>query len=196
MRTITIEKRFCQFEELNADQKEQVLNNHRYWNVEYLDWWDYIYEDAKTIAGLMGIDIDDIFFSGFWSQGDGACFTGSFSYNKGMVKKVKEYAPKDEELHRIAKGIQDLHRRAFYTVYGKVSHSGHYCHERSMSVEIDWEKGESDWKDWEEVFADFALWIYHNLEKEHEYLTSDEAVADSLIANEYEFELDEEGELV
>ena len=193
----TIERTLFKFEELNEEQKERALNDHRHWNVENFEWWDCTFEDAKTIAGLMGIEIKDIFFSGFWSQGDGACFTGSFSYNKGMVKKVKEYAPKDERLHRIAEDIFDLHRRAFYSTYGRISHTGRYCHERSMSVEHYQERGEDiHWKLWEDVFADFALWIYRRLEEEYEYLTSDEAVEESLIANEYEFEVDEEGELV
>jgi hypothetical protein len=39
-------------------------------------------------------------------------------------------------------------------------------------------------------------WIYKSLEREYNYLTSDEAVAESLDANEYDFEFNEDGELV
>ena len=32
-----------------------------------------------------------------------------------------------------------------------------------------------------------ARWLYRQLEREHEYLTSDEAVDESIIANDYTF---------
>jgi len=192
----TIETTLLKFEELNDDQKRQALDHHRDWNVDGgYDWFDGVYDNATRIAELMGIDISNIYFSGFWSQGDGACFEGNFYYNKGMVKAVKEYAPKDKTLHRIAEEIQALFRRSFYTAGGSVRHVGHYYHERSMSVNVSCEKGDADWKCWEDVFADFALWIYKNLEREYEYLTSDEVIAESLIANEMEFELDEDGDI-
>jgi hypothetical protein len=192
----TIEYKLAKFEELTDSQKEQAMDRYRDWNVDGgYDWYDGVYEDATTIAELMGIDVDRIYFSGFSSQGDGACFEGSFSYKKGMVKAVKAYAPLDKELHNIALSIQELHRKAFYGAYGKVRHSGHYYHERSMSVNVDSEKGMVDEDEWRDVFADFALWIYRNLEKEYEYLTSDEAVAESLEANEMEFEIDEDGDI-
>lgn len=197
MQTKTIERTMLTFEELNEDQKKQALDHYRDWNVDGgYDWWDAVYQDAENIAELMGINIDDIYFSGFWSQGDGACFTGSFSHVKGILKNVKDYAPLDKKLHRIAGEIQELFRESFYTATGSIRHVGFYYHERSMSVDVECDKGEADWKAWEDVFADFASWIYHNLEKEHEYLTGDEAVGESLEANEMDFEVDEEGELI
>ena len=38
-----------------------------------------------------------------------------------------------------------------------------------------------------QLMRDFADWIYSSLEKEYDYLTSDEAIAESLRANEIEF---------
>ena len=185
------------FEELSDSQKEKVIDENRDWNTEGLDWFQYTMDDAKTIASLMGIDIEDIFFSGFWSQGDGACFTGRFSHTKNIVKNVKEHTGNsDKELVRIAKEIQKLHRPSFYTTYGKIFHTGHYYHERSMSIDAECEKGSLDYEGWKEVLADFALWIYKNLEREHEYLTSDAVVVESIIANEMEFEIDEDGDLI
>jgi len=40
------------------------------------DWWDYIFDDAKAEGLKHGFRIDDIRFSGFWSQGDGASWSG------------------------------------------------------------------------------------------------------------------------
>ena len=38
-----------------------------------------------------------------------------------------------------------------------------------------------------ELCAEFAQWVYRNLENEYDHLTSDEAITEFLIANEYEF---------
>jgi hypothetical protein len=197
MRTETITKTLFKFEELTKENQQKEIEKNRYWNVNGgYNWWDGVYENVTQIAEIFGIDLDNIWFSGFWSQGDGACFEGAFYYNKGMVKSIKSYAPKDKELHRIAKEIQSLHRAAFYTAGGRIRHRGHYYHERSMDVECSQEKGrEISWKEWKDVFADFATWIYRSLENEYEYLTSDEAIAESLKANEVEFEIDEDEDI-
>lgn len=44
-----------------------------------------------------------------------------------------------------------------------------------------------------QLMRDFADWIYEQLEKAYDYRTSDEAVEESIIANEYEF--DENGSI-
>ena len=41
-----------------------------------------------------------------------------------------------------------------------------------------------------ECARDFARWIYSRLESEHEYLTGDDSVSETLRANEYEFTAD------
>lgn len=187
----TIEKTICSFEELNEKNKAKAIEKTRDWNTDDSFWHEWVIEDATEIGKLLGIDMGEIYFSGFWSQGDGACFVGSFSHKKGMMKTVKEYAPQDTELHAIAKDIQELHRKAFYRDSGRITHHGNYSHERSMTVNSDSERDD----EWQEVFADLALWIYRNLKKEYEYQQSDEAISHSLIANEVEFQLGEDGKI-
>jgi hypothetical protein len=46
----------------------------------------------------------------------------------------------------------------------------------------------------EGAFDAFADWIQARLQDDYDYLTSDEAIEESIIANEYDF--DEEGERV
>ncbi len=38
-----------------------------------------------------------------------------------------------------------------------------------------------------EALRDLADWLYRQLEREYEYLTSDESVEETIIANEYTF---------
>lgn len=186
------------FDELGDDAKEVAREWYRQGALDY-EWWDFIYEDAKTIAELMGIHIDRIYFSGFWSQGDGACFEGNYYYNPGSVKAVKEYAPQDQELHRIATELYEIQREHCYKIYAGVRHSGHYHHEHCTVIEIDCDHC-SSWIDdtaYEcvaDLLRDYMRWIYKMLETEYDWLMSDEQVDESIRYNGYEFT--EDGEIV
>ncbi|OPY03513.1 MAG: hypothetical protein A4E60_00178 [Syntrophorhabdus sp. PtaB.Bin047] len=185
-KTITIYK----FDELPEDAQTRAVENLYDVNVDSDYWHEFAIDDAKQIAALMGIEIKNIYFSGFSSQGDGACFEGSYSYQKGSVKAVKEHAPQDEELHRIAQDLADLQRRHFYRLTAKVKHSGHYYHEYCTSIDVE-DNGdgapETVYDGIAEFLRDFMHWIYRQLEKEHDYMTSDEAIIETIRANEYEF---------
>ena len=47
------------------------------------EFWDNcVIEDAKEQGRLRGFEIDKIYYSGFWSQGDGASWTGTINLTK------------------------------------------------------------------------------------------------------------------
>lgn len=196
MRTETTTKNIYTFDELPEEIQEKAIDKLRDINVDH-EWWEYIYDDAKEIGKLMGIKITNIYFSGFSSQGDGACFEGEYFYNKGGVKALKDYAPQDKELHRIVKELQKIERPAFYHLYAYVKHRGHYYHEMETDIEVrnDYRDVSDDEENGiKETLRDFMRWIYRTLKKEFEYLTGEEAIRETIIANEYEF--DENGNLV
>ena len=142
------------------------------------------------------IEIKDIYFSGFSSQGDGACFEGNYSYEKQSLKNIKAYAPLDEDLHNIAKELQKIQRKNFYGLWANVKHSGHYYHEMSTNIQVGSDNesmgGANDeaHEGIQEILRSFMQWMYSRLEKEHDYLTSEEAIKESIIANEVEFNED------
>lgn len=181
------------FDELSDDAKEKAREWYRNGSLDY-DWYNSVYEDAKTCGALIGIEIDKIYFSGFSSQGDGACFEGEYQYKKGALKAIKEHAPKDTELHNIAMELQKEQRKHFYSLGARAEHSGYYYHSGCMHVDVFNRDGDID----NDVITDqlryFADWIYSQLEKEYDFLNSDAQVDESIIANEYEFT--EEGERV
>jgi hypothetical protein len=109
----TIEKTVYKFDELDLHAKERAREHYRSMACSD-EWWEDTYEDAIQIANILGIKIRQrtvkrcgvrcgvvsinepaIYFSGFSSQGDGACFEGSYSYKKDCAKEIKEYAPQD-----------------------------------------------------------------------------------------------------
>lgn len=128
------------------------------------EWWDSVYDDFKTIAALLGFDAQDMQFSGFWSQGDGASFTGDYAYKKGCVAAIVDYAPKDETLHAIARDIVAMQKPAFYRIEGSIyRQSHHYSHENTIRADSD---------DLTEIARRLCLWLYAALEKEYKYLTA------------------------
>lgn len=189
------------FDELTPKAKEKA----RQWYREAQagdDWYESSFDDAKQIALLMGIDIKNIFFRGFSSQGDGACFEGSYKYAKGSVKAVKEYAPTDLELHRIATALALVQKEWRNAVSATVKHSGHYYHERCTDIDVTLDY--SKWTDSEEatpdltlqaetditeLLRDFMKWIYSQLEKESDFRESDETVDDNIRGNDYTFDV-------
>ena len=217
----TIETPVFKFDQLSDEAKKRALEKNYDWNIDH-DWWDSVYEDAIMMGEIIGISIDTrrgskepaIYFSGFSSQGDGASCECSYSYKVGSLKELKSSAParyKDHEtkkcveqegnveLHRICKALTAVQRKHFYQLEAKVSTYGHYSHSCCTRVTV--EHAEDRYRDIgdaeEEItqlLRDFMDWIYSRLEAEHDYLTSDEQIRDSLIANEVEFT--EEGDRV
>jgi hypothetical protein len=172
------------------------------------DWYDVVYEDFQHIAEILGIRVKTwttrliggrtrqdpcIWFSGFWSQGDGACWEGWYSYRKSAAAELRAYAPKDKTLHRIAETLQAAQRQNFYQLRAEVTHRGNYYHAFTMAVSVSRDSAaavevigdaESIVTD---ALRDLANWLYRQLEHEYDYLTSDEAVDETLVVGGYTF---------
>jgi hypothetical protein len=172
------------------------------------DWWDAVYDDFERICEILGIRLKTtpvhlvgggtchrpcIWFSGFWSQGDGACFAGYLSHAKGAAARIRDYAPTDASLRDIADRLQAIQRQNFYQLSAEVAHRGRYYHEYCMFVEVtrDSPAGQVPTGDAEEIVTealrDLARWLYRQLETEYDHLTSDEAIEEAIVINEYIF---------
>lgn len=79
------------YEDLSPKAKERALE----WFSSTLDyeWWECTYAQAKEDAQAKGFDIDDIRFSGFWSQGDGASWTGTVDLSEFLDHYLKDDNP-------------------------------------------------------------------------------------------------------
>jgi hypothetical protein len=195
-----IETTVYQFDELNPEAKERARDWYR--EASSADFAEFhaesMYEDFLRVAEIFGITIRTyrktygIYWSGFSSQGDGASYAGHYRYAKGTPKKIREYAPQDTELHRIADDLQHLQRLCFYTLTASINAgNSHYSHSGTMRFEVEnrlgGEVAEGYQENLTQLLRDFADWMYRQLEKEYEYQNSDEVVDENIRANEYEF---------
>ena len=188
--------------------KDELIEEHRDWNVEHIDWWDSTYDMFKEDMQAKGIEVDRMYFSGFWSQGDGACFEGRIEFPQLFIDshfRPDQY-PMVRKLLACGGGVKL-----------SVQHSGHYYHENCTTFDSDYdllayvmdrpselhEQVVEAWqalldaemedfrKDAIEIFKDHMRQLYKNLEAEYDYLTSDEAVWESLEANDMTAEVEE-----
>ena len=170
-------------EELEGRAKENALD----WLREGLDyeWYDFVFEDAKKCASILGIEMGDIYFD------NSACFNGRFSYAKGWKKALKAYAPMDTELLRIGQELQKIQKPFMYGLSGTIDCNYRY---KSTKAVFHWSEDHMPVEDLSQVFTDFASWIYRNLAKEWDYLNSEECLIENAQANGYAF--DSEGRVV
>ena len=176
--------------ELEGTARQRALD----WLREGLnyEWYDSVFEDAKKCASILGIEIGDIYFS----MDDGACFNGRFSYAKGWKKALKAYAPIDAELLRIGQELQKIQKPFLYQIGGTVGSNGRYHTTICGSADINGrfaDVPDSTIDDLSQAFTDFASWIYRTLEKEYDWLMSEDQLIETAKANGYAF--DSEGRI-
>ena len=222
-KTRVIKKTVYTFDELSESAKDKARQWIRDCNTEDNSWSEFVIEDAARMAEFMGLDVcqqrvtlmngssryePSIYWSGFWSQGDGACFEGSWDASKVDAKGLKDEAPEDSELHRIVDGFAEI-ANEYPEGSFRVRHTGHYHHSHSTSFDVGLPNAQEDeleygspefkllqvklGKDEDtliELARDFMDWIYKQLNKEWDYQNSDEQIDETIKANEYEFSED------
>ena len=192
------------FHNLPARVRDEILDKHRHYNTEHIDWWDGVYDAFKHDMDAIGIEVERMYFSGFWSQGDGAMFEGRVFGWEDFLKSL---------------GYEDaaLITHASQFVF-RVSHSGHYYHENCTDFysnlplpesadDEDFAIGYSEHErgslheavwlallngydeasfeaEFIAVFKNHMRELYNRLEAEYDDLTSDESVLASLDAND------------
>lgn len=190
----TIETVVYSFDELSDKAKETAREWIRGKGYPFDGWHDSVIEWAKEAGEIIGIDISRVYFSGFWPQGDGASFEGTYHYRKGALAALRKDCPNETRLHNIAGELQSIQRRNFYALSAGITQRGNYCHEHNMRVDVEdardnygYCRDDSAESDITEAMQDFARWIYATLEREYDWLMSDEQVDDCLWANGYQF---------
>jgi len=200
MRTRTIEVTVYEYQELSIEAKELVRARYRETVLE-CEWWTSTFADAMECGKRLGINIREdhgqaIYFNGFSSQGDGACFSGSYLRPETGVSattSIAEYAPQDDELRKLAERLDALQARYRGSVWAKVEHTGRGCHEYSVTIECQAEADDGsgdaidltseDEATLAQSLRDFMRWIYRQLEREYVARLSDESIEEDIEAD-------------
>jgi len=190
MRTETYTRTFAKFDELTKEQQAKVLDNLRDINVNFNGWHDGVQDDFINILELLGFYDIKTFFSGFWSQGDGASFSAKFTVPqtkkelKTRLKALNEHAPtyfKETGLDKDFLTLDFSYALENEESYEVIKQNGRYVHQNTMYC---------DNVGLQEFARHLAAKYYIDLDADYEYLTSDEAVKETIESNDYEFDLD------
>ena len=139
--TITVYK----FDELEGRAKERAATKLRDWATDH-DWYEFVYERAKEDGAKRGFEIEDIRFSGFWSQGDGASWTGSVDvkqFVEWMLEQPEDTAEHrwiDADRHRYLCLVELMKDGWVERMVNITRTSYHYVHEQTTGPEsgVDW----------------------------------------------------------
>jgi len=196
------------FNALTKRQRDEILDKNRHWNVEHTEWWDVVYDHFKHDMEAIGIEVERMYFSGFSSQGDGACF-------EGRVFSWEDFLP---SLGHTCPALISLADSSVWKF--DVEHRGHYYHENCtrfntclatldcndaldeeefaqvfspytseiqtaawMALIADYKREDLE-EQFTEAFKGHMRDLYSRLEVEYDDLTSDESVLASLDAND------------
>lgn len=181
--------------QLTEANRKRLLEKHRDREVQW-GWFDSVEGMFKEDMEAIGVYVEAMYFSGFWCQGDGACFNGYICNWRDFLTAIKR--PDLIEL-------VEEHSASF-----SWSSKSRYCHENTVEFGTDglWIGNPYDEEDDEvrhamwnavngeggplyaasdvliEFLKDKMRDLYRRLEEEYEYLTSDEVVTEYIL--EYE----------
>jgi hypothetical protein len=174
-------------DELEPKVREQVIEEYRDILVDH-DWWEPVYEGFREDMRELGL-VGELYFSGFWSQGDGACFVSDTVDTDILVRKLYEAGyniPEDALLYsgdysiRISKVHASFanHYSHAYTIEAVITHEGDRIEDSAIN------KLENILTEW--IRSECNI-IYSKLEEYYEELVTDEAILETIRENEWMF---------
>lgn len=131
----TIETTIYEFDELSDKAKAKALDKCRDWSVDH-GWWEYLLEDRAEQWVEKGYYVrpPNINVSGFHSQGDGACFKGTFDFSHEQCLALLPCDLADRiTLHNTKCRLHGADELAL-KITGTIVTSGRSSHSGSMSV--------------------------------------------------------------
>ena len=147
-----------QFKELSQKAKEKVLEKFRYINVDD-DWCDFLYEDFKEELKRIGVECNTF----YWSD--------------------------DRDYHIYMDEARIINKEKFFKGILGNNYKKYKILKNLDNKDIEEELKKLNLTDWD--FSDYLNNILEGflkrLRNDHEYLISDEAIEETLEANEYDF---------
>lgn len=193
--------RIVKFDQLSDEAKEKARDWWRNGALDY-EWWDSVYDSAIEAGKMLGIEIDkrkpnhgtgpSIFFNEY-----GASFDGSYRYEKGALEKLRKEWPSptkdgtvceiNAEMHEVAEKLLEVQRKNSYKLGATITSHRDDSIQVHVWREDDRHASDEAEQDLTEALRSFAHWIHRALDRERNWLLSDEQVDETIKMNEYTF---------
>jgi hypothetical protein len=175
----TIEKQVYNIDEIDQKAFEKAYNHWR----EHVGFWDEcIIEDMQEELKTLGVEDPKIRYSGFWSQGDGASFTG-------RLRDVEAFLCR--KLTRHERYIIDN------TCIKFVPNSTRYVHENTVTTGFNFDYRFNNYalekiacqleSEINDTRIDLCHNFYRRLETDYNYQMSEDSFTEHCEANDMEF---------
>lgn len=168
----------------NQELKEEVLKKNQDINLNDY-WYDFVETDFLAKLKSYGFLDAETNFSGFYCQGDGACFDcNKFEVTK-LIDNVQMEAKDKNRLKSLLRSSQDIFSINMILI------NTHYHHERTRKISFDYYTDYTRINKlvnrFEKALEAFRIYLcqdyYKKLEEEYEQLTSDKSILETLEVN-------------
>lgn len=199
------------FQKLSEDARQTVLESMREWMVDE-GWWEDVYDRFENICATIGVEVDvkQIFFNCFYSQGSGAKFAASVNIHElvkginkktylenypGLQKEVSSFTPQNCTVNP---RILDLIQRDWIDLTIHVDTSLR-CY--SSKTRVSWNYTYNECRNYKhienemtaleswitDIIAELDNLLHRQLENQYDYLTSDRAITALIVDYNYRF---------
>lgn len=177
----------------NEALKQKVIEKNSDINVDY-NWYDFLIEDWKENLGLKGFSNAEISFDISYCQGSGASFTcNNIDINKFIKQDLPQLTIKEEKI------LKALFNAGYINFYIKridymYSHKATVRLESNINIQHHYKRLNKLITKLSHLINQCARLamddIYADLQNQYDYNISDEAILETLEANDYEFYAD------
>ena len=193
MKVITIKTKVYKFEELSEEAKQNAIEKLYAINVDY-EWYhmDDMYNEIAKEYGLK-IKMNDVCFD--LDRGNYLYFE---TYNHGSKKDYVKGIYIDDDRKFFKKAGLNLRLKRIkeaiinYDITVDHTHGGGGYGFNCLDISYDSDLTDDDVNQLENCLKEFIEEILDSLKKDYEYLTSEEAIIDTIEANDYDFTVDGE----
>lgn len=196
MKTVSIEYKVYTFNELSEKAKQKAIQDQQKFEQEILNL-DYVIEDEEAKLNELGYKDIKIFYSGFYSQGDGASFEAVITDQ--VLKRVL-----DENKDKFPILSKERHQYLLDFINVTIIRTNfHYYHENSRSINLEYnlygldkrinnlDSLNSEILRLEDCLEaerkELSKAIYKSLKEAYESILEEENIINNIIANEYLF---------
>jgi len=201
MRTITETFSVYSVNELPEKARAKAIEAYANFCVESC-WYEGVLLDFKELVKQFGVDIYEL--CAFDLDRRNISIKGAYQHVDGAVDAIKRYAPNECRLIAIAETLEAIQKRvdaldegtkieaAFIATRDNWLNDTTHIEAQgyidwSVDSTIDRNQEEAIAEEVESALEDLPRILLHKLQKDFDYLTSEEGIIEALTANEFEF---------